>query len=60
MNVRIAATDSAEVALEMTVIRHVEAHNGNIETDVCFSEPAANEVIFPFQYLLDTVQRFKD
>lgn len=46
MNVRVPMPDVAQIALEVAVVNGIEAHDGDIKPDVCFSELVANDVVF--------------
>lgn len=60
VNIRITASDSTEVALEVTNVDGIEAYDCDVETNVGLRDVVAYKVVLAFKYLLDIVQRLED
>jgi hypothetical protein len=60
MDVRIAATYSSNIALEMADIDGIESYNRHEESDISFSQAITDEVSLVLQQSLGAVECFKE
>lgn len=65
VDMRVPITDRPGIALEVTVINRVEAHDRRVEPDVCFGELVTNEegrfcCVLRGEYGLDAIERGKE
>ena len=65
VDMRIPITDGPSIALEVTVINRVEAHDRRVEPDVCFGELVTNEegrfcCVLRSEHGLDAIERGKE